>query len=316
MLRIENIPPLSNAAAGKTVESPVFTLGGEFGQVESKSLDASTALIAQRPVDPAEFAPNGFGDDSLGLIEFIHQLSIDTRAKLDQAFRVDGFEITEGLPEEAFQLADLHVTFPNSSENGTSGLHDPSGTSYAWIASDQSQVATQMGVPEQTAVEVVAAQEAMHSIVRAHPELRGKFTTEENEVMGELASLAVAPEYDIITLRNALMGYPTPGGDIINPEYSLISENVISAVEMLFDTFEIDMSGGNFLNDYVLWNVQQPGSSFGANSVSHNNLRAYLEDRLGIDPDAFMSAFPGAIFDSFQDSVHDLLRRKRAMPNL
>lgn len=315
MLRIESNTP-SPFSPGKTVEPPPFALDDDTGAIETKGLGTHTPLIAQRPVDPAEFAPNGFGDDSLGPIEFIHRLSEQSKSKLDEAFRVDGFRITEGLPEEAFQLADLRVTFPNSSENGMSGLHDASGTSYAWIAKNQSQIATQMGVSEQIAVEAVAAQEAMHSIVRAHQELRGKFTTPESEVMGELASLAIAPEYDIITLRNALMGYPTPGGDVINPEYSLISENVISAVEMLFGRFNIDMSGGSFLNDYVLWNVQQPGSSFGANSVTHGNLRAYVEDRLGIDPDTFMSAFPGAIFDSFQDSVHDLLRQKLTMPDL
>lgn len=315
MLRIESNTP-SPFSSGKTVEPPPFALADDAGGIETKGLGTHTPLIAQRPVDPAEFAPNGFGDDSLGPIEFIHRLSEQSKSKLDEAFRVDGFRITEGLPPEAFQLADLRVTFPNSSENGMSGLHDASGTSYAWIAENQSQIATQMGVSEQTAVEVVAAQEAMHSIVRAHPELRGKFTTAESEVMGELASLAVAPEYGIITLRNALIGHPTPSGEVINPEYSLISENVISAVEMLFGRFNIDMTGGSFLNDYVLWNVQQPGTSFGATSVTHENLRAYVEDRLGVDPDAFMDAFPGAIFDSFQDSVHDLLRQKRAMPDL
>lgn len=294
-----------------------FSLPAEIATIAAPpSLDAAPALIARRPVDAAEYAPNGFGDDSLGPITFIHELSAQTRRQLDEAFGVNGFRITSGLPDEAFKLADLHTTFPGSTENGASGKHDATGTSYAWISRNQSATAAQMGVPEHIALEVVAAQEAMHSIVRAHPELRGKFTSAESEIMGELASLAVSPNYDIMTLRNALMGHPGPNGNVINPDYALIARKVIDAMDTLFTGFGVEMSGGAFLNDYIMWNAQRSPGGFGAGSVTHDNLRDYVAERLGIDSNAFMELFPQEIFASFESGVHRMLQEKLAMPDL
>lgn len=317
MLAIADKLP-SSFTQGPSVSEAVFNLPLNIRSNQTKALEIrplSTSLIGHFPVDPAEYAPNGFGDDSLGLIRFIHELSPHTRRLLDDAFRVDTFNITSGLPEEAFRLADLLTTFPNSTENGTSGKHDPTGTSYAWIAADQTDTAAQMGISPGDAIEVVAAQEVTHSIVRAHPQLAGKFTTAESEVMGELASLAINQNYDIMTLRNALMGYPGPNGNVFNPEYALISERFIAAAEALFSRFNISMPGGDFLNDYVIWNAQQSGGNFSTNQVTRDNLASYVEERLGIDANVFMERFPIEVFNSFRDGAHQLLRDKLAMPD-
>jgi hypothetical protein len=292
-----------------------FKLGPADLQIAQASQVMPQAVSNIRPIDPAEFAPNGFG----GLqpnVRMMMQLDAGTRRNLDQMFSVQfqsngstqNFLLTAGLDKGSFAIADYDFTFKGGKDAGTSGLDNRNGTSYAWVSqSNIGSVAGQLGVDRDKALTVVAAQEWMHSAVRAHPQLRGKFTTQESEILGEAASLAVTSKYAYTALGNAVLG-AQPGGE----GYAGITRNVLSALDRLAPSVG-RQSGRELMHEYLGWNAEK--GSFSQRSLNAENLGRFVSEKLGKNPASFLPAFENAVTDTFRNGAQQLLRERLPLPD-
>lgn len=262
------------------------------------------------PVDPDQYAPNGFGGPQPNVV-FIDTLPQDAKNAIDDVFAVtytdaDGeeqtFDATGVFGPDAFNIADFDVTFPGSSEVGVSGLDNNAGTVYQWVSpTNIGAVADQMGVSDDEAFDVVAAQEWTHSMVRAHPELRGKLTLQESEVLGEAASLAVNDAYAFVSLGNAFQP---------DPSYAGIRDTVVSTIDGLGADFDIP-GGREFLTDLGQW-ARAEGLR-GTGDFDAETIGRFVEETYEVSPEDFLPAFRTAMADGFETAARDVLEERLPM---
>lgn len=268
------------------------------------------------PVEPDEYAPNGFGGPQDNIRFLPNGLSTGVQSTLDDLFSrsyTDSngspatFTPTAGLSAQAFQLADLDFTMPNIDLAGLASRDRINGTAYTFISpTNLGGIATQMGVSEDVAFDVVAAQEWTHSMVRAHPQLRGKMTAQESEILGEAASLAVSPDYAYVNLRNAVLGATG------EPSYRGITRETVAALDDLGTQFGFG-SGRDFLRDYVTW-LGASGPVTG-DAMTEASVADFASQELGLDPATFIPAFETAITNHFAEAAGDILDARLPTPD-
>lgn len=155
---------------------------------ESKPPDAEATRIGQ----PLQLAQRGPDEVISASGRAIQSLALPPIV----AARINTFLGEEIGRDEASRTVSAYFTYqPMPSEIMRPGLYggagiDPDGNAFAVVDTGQiGDRARQFGVSPDQTIATITAQEVLHAATFSHPSLRGRFTTEDTEVLGEAFSL-------------------------------------------------------------------------------------------------------------------------------
>lgn len=196
---------------------------------------------------------------------------------------------------------------------GGAGI-DRNGNAFAVVDTGQiEETAIQFGVSPERAVGTIAAQEVLHAATMSHPSLRGRFTTQETEIIGEAYSLRLGGldylPFHLKLVANSAQTALQPGSEgytafegIANPAIDAVLARYGTAREGAGDT-------ANFLTRFVAyadrWKIE---SLLGGRRPTENVAVAFARDELGLDdPEAFAEDLLAALEKAYADCAEGLL---------
>lgn len=271
------------APAGANVSPPGFFFAQNTGSVTN------------------QYAPGGIINQSYGTISSSGQAAIETIFGFDPSVS-DNSPVANAF---SYGNSDNSIIVTNSIGYSETNSRGEAG---AYVSPSRAQTfGQQYGIanPE----DIIATQEVTHTLIKAHPELRGKLTSVESEVVGNAVSLTQDPDFIAVNMTNTIQSGR-------NPNYSGIAEAQLVALGRVNQELGMGGQGANnggndLMNRYLDYLIANGGSEA---SVNETSLRGFAESE-GVDPDRFMDVLTRETTAEMTTRAQGIISRARAMPD-
>ncbi len=285
----------------------LITLTGQGGN----DLTSAALLIAQgakptqaarpKPVDPQQYAPNGFVKQSFGTVSNAGQKAITS---------IFGFDPSSSKGQPVANAFSFGNSDTGISTNASIGYSDTNsrGEAAAYVSPSRVQALNnRIGITN--GLDVIAAQEVAQKLIKGHPELRGKVTTEQSELVGNAVSLRMEPRFISVNMANAIQS-------LRNPNYSEIADAQLTAMGRVNQQLGMGLTGAygggaEMMNRFMNFHRANGGSEATINDAA---LRAFAKSE-GVDPNAFMKALTTETTSEMTTRARTIMGSAATMPD-
>lgn len=223
-------------------------------------------------------------------------------------FGFDPTQSSEGPVADAFAYGDSDAN--PLLAGGSTGFADidTQGRARAFVSlGSVTRIENSGALPD--ALGTIAAQEVAHKLLASHPDLRGKFSPVESEVIGNAVSLEANEDFLARNLVNTIQS-------IRNPNYAGIAELQLTALGRVNTALGLggqgSYDGGADIMNRFMGFVSDSGGSEA--SITMDTLRDFATAQ-GVDPEAFVSALGRETRAIFTQTAQALIQRARSQPN-
>lgn len=248
-----------------------------------------------------QYAPNGIASQSYGTISQEGQDAIET------IFGFDPSMTDQGALANAYSYGNSDNSIIVTNSIGYSETNSR-GEAAAFVSPTRAaNFGQQYGIdnPE----DVIATQEVAHSLIKAHPDLRGKLTSQESEIVGNAVSLTQDPDFIAVNITNAIQSRH-------NPNYNGIAEAQLVAMgrvnqELGMGGLGNNNGGNDLMNRYIGYLIANGQNE---TNINEQSLRDFAESQ-GVDPDRFMEVLTRETTAEMTTRAQGIISRALAAPD-
>lgn len=237
------------------------------------------------------------------------QLGAEGQAAIRQVFGFDPTRSSAGPVANVFSYGNSDTN--PLSPRGSIGYSDinSGGQASAFVSLQSTrQLEAKLGLPRAT--ETIAAQEVAQKIIASHPELRGKLTAQQSELIGNAVSLTMNEGFLSINILNTIQSGR-------NPAYGGIAEVQLESLGRTNQGLRLGgegaHNGGADLMNRFIQHLKSTGA--GETGINAASLRGFAES-LGTSPNLFMKTLGGETQGLMKQVSRSIIEKARALPNL
>lgn len=248
-----------------------------------------------------QYAPNGIVSQSYGTI------SEDGQEAIETIFGFDPSTSDQGPLANAYSYGNSDNSIFVSNSIGHSETNSQ-GQAASFVSPTRAATfGQQYGIdnPE----DLIATQEVTHTLIKAHPDLRGKLTSRESEIVGNAVSLTQDPDFIAVNITNTIQSNR-------NPNYAGIADAQLVAMGRVNQELGMggqgDNNGGNdLMNRYIGYLMANGGNEA---SINEQSLRGFAQSQ-GVDPDRFMEVLTRETTAEMTTRAQGIISRALAAPD-